>query len=110
MLVWSQLYGGGDGFQEQALKQLSSWAEKRDGTITGSFICFFIGFRRGLIFPTFQMSGEQAVLMAALKISVRNSVTTGPRCLSIIGKMMSGPVALEHLDLRVASAVCADDM
>ena len=46
------------------------------------------------------------VLTDKLKMLVNTWIPFGPRFLSMIGDMLSGPRALELLDLLMASAVC----
>ena len=63
------------------------------------------GFRRGMILATFQMLGMMEVKIHLLKMMVMNLMPFGPKFLSIMGDMPSGPAALEFLAFLMAAAV-----
>lgn len=55
----------------------------------------------------FQILGIVEVCKMLLKILVKKEIAIGPRCLSIIGQILSGPRALEFLDCLMAEATCS---
>ena len=66
----------------------------------------FLGFKRGIITEVFQMSGIILEATERLNIFVRYSTPFGPRCFKCRLEMLSGPAALEALQVLIASAVC----
>ena len=65
---------------------------------------FFPGFGRGTIVACFHIAGMLAEEIEALKMLHRKLVPEGPRCFRWRMVMLSGPVAVEFLHFRMASA------
>ena len=60
------------------------------------------GFGRGMIMASFHIAGMAIFWTERFRVWVRNLTPRGPRCLRWRLVRLSGPVAVEFLDFRMA--------
>ena len=65
------------------------------------------GFSRGMITASFHTAGMATFWTERFRVWVRKATPRGPRCLRWREVRLSGPVAVEFLDLRMATLTCS---